>query len=55
MKGILSARFVIKTPLRFLFCVPNIVYLYDLQMSIGKHFSVGSIKSEFGNKRKVEF
>ena len=24
--------------LRLLFCVPNVVYLYDLQMSIVKHF-----------------
>ena len=33
----------------------NIVHFYDHQMSIVKHFSVNSIKSEFGNKEKVEF
>ena len=31
------------------------VYFYDSQMSIVKHFSVDSIKSEFENKQKVEF
>ena len=30
-------------------------FLYDLQMSLVNHFSVRSIKSEFGNKVKVEF
>ena len=29
--------------------------LNDLRMSIVKYFSMASIKSEFGNKRKVEF
>ena len=38
-----------------LFCVPNVVNLYDLQMSILKHLFVDSIKFEFGNKLKAEF
>ena len=33
----------------------SIANSYDLQMSILKHFSVDSIKFEFGNKEKVEF
>ena len=33
-----------------LLCVPNVVHFYDHQKSIIKHFSVDSIKSEFGNK-----
>ena len=28
--------------LRLLFCVPTVIYLYDLQMSIDKHFFVDS-------------
>ena len=36
-------------------CVPNLVYLFDLRMSIVKYFSIASIKSEFGNKGEVEF
>ena len=32
-----------------LFCVPNVIYLYDLQMSMFEHFSVESIKSELEN------
>ena len=38
--------------LRLSFCFSKVVYLYDLQVSIAKHFSVGSIKSKFGNKEK---
>ena len=34
-----------------MFCVPNVVNLYELRMSI-KHFSVDSIKFEFGSKEK---
>ena len=30
-------------------------FFYDHEISIVKHFSVGSIKSEFQNKEKVEF
>ena len=41
--------------MQFLFCVPNVVYFYDLRMSILNHFFVASIKSEFGNKQKDEF
>ena len=43
------------TALRLRFCVLNVVYFYDHQMSIVKYFSVDSIKSEFRNKEKVEF
>ena len=32
------------SPLRLLFCVPNVVYPYDLKMSTVKLFSVSSIK-----------
>ena len=35
-----------------LFCAPNVVYLYDIQMSTVEHFSVDSNKCEFGNKQK---
>ena len=46
----------LKHALQLLFCVPNVVNLYDfVQMSIVKHFSVESIKFEFGNKEKVKF
>ena len=59
IEGTLSAiLFVIKKlkqALRLLFCVPNAVNLYDLQMSVVKQFLVDSIKFEFGNKEKVEF
>ena len=41
--------------LRLLFCVPTITYLYSLQMNMVKDFSIASIKSEFGNIKKVEF
>ena len=41
----------INTALRLLFCVPTVVYLYDLQMSIVKHFSVDSNKFEFEKSR----
>ena len=53
-EGTPSAIFVIKTP-RYDCCVPNVVYFYDRQMSIVKHFSVHSDESEFGNKEKVQF
>ena len=39
--------------MRLPLCVQNVVYLYHLQMSIVKYFSI-SIRSEFGNKGKVE-
>ena len=55
IEGTQSAIFLIETALRRLFCVPSIVYLNDHQMSIIKHFSVNSIKSEFGNTERVEF
>ena len=35
--------------LRLFFYSPNLVYLYDLQTSIVKNFSVAPIKSGFGN------
>ena len=35
-----------------LFCVLNVVYFCDLQMSIVKHFSVDSVKSIFGTLHK---
>ena len=41
------------SPLRLLFCVPNVVYPYDLKMSTVKLFSVSSIKCEFGTEWKV--
>ena len=40
--------------LQLLFCVPDVVNLYDLKMSIIKHFSMGSIKFKVGNKEKGE-
>ena len=52
IEGTSSAIFVIKTSLLF-FCVPNVVNLYDFQISTIKHISVDSIKFEFGNKEKV--
>ena len=54
--GRISAIFVIKSP-RCECCFVSLILvdLYDLQMSIVKHFSVGSIKFELGNKKKVEF
>ena len=48
----LSAIFFMKT-LRHE--TPTKVYICDYQMSIVQHFSVDSINSEFGNKKKVEF
>ena len=38
-----------------MFCALTVVYLYELETSIVKYFSVDSIKFEFGNKEKVEF
>ena len=38
-----------------LFCVPNVVNLYELQMKSVKYFSVDSIKCESGNKENIEF
>ena len=35
-------------------CIRNVVYFYEHQMSLLKHFSVISIKPEFGNKKKVD-
>ena len=46
---------LLKTELQLLACVSNVVYLYDLQMSIVKYFSVVSIKSELENIEKVAF
>ena len=57
IEGTPSAIFVIKTP-RYncrSVCFFNAFYLYDLEMSIVQHFSVDSIKFQFGNKGKVEF
>ena len=55
IEGTLSAIVFIKTP-RFDCCfVPNLVYLYELQVSIVKHFSVDSIKFELGKKEKDVF
>ena len=53
--GIHFAVFLIKYRVTNAASVPRVVFLYDLQMSIAKHFSVVSIKSEFENKKKVEF
>ena len=41
------------TALRLLFCV--VVYLYEFQMSIVKHFSMDSVKFELGIKRALYF
>ena len=46
--------FNLNTVLRLLFSVPTVVYFHDHQMSIAKHFSVDSTKSEFENE-EVEF
>ena len=37
------------------FCVPNVVYLYELQMRIVKHFSVDPIKFGLEKKRRLYF
>ena len=47
--------FLLKYCVRLLFCVFNVVYLYGLQMSVVKHFSVDSKISEIGNMKNVEF
>ena len=38
-----------------LFCAPNVVLLFDLQLSIAMHFASSSVKSELENNDKVEF
>ena len=40
--------------LKLLFCVPNVVYLYEFEMSIVKNFSVDLIHSEPKDKEKFE-
>ena len=50
-----STIFAIKTPRYNCRSVSLTKFiLYNPQMSIVKHFSVGSIKPESGNKRKVK-
>ena len=55
-EGILSAMFFTKLTCYawLLFCDLDVGYLYGLQISIVKHFSMGWIKSELENKEKVE-
>ena len=54
-RNTLSNIFYWNTTSQLPFCISNVVYLTDLQMSIFKHFSVHSVKSEFWNNEKVEF
>ena len=50
------AIFIIKTqPYDCCFMFFSVFCFYDHQISIVEHFSVDSIKSEFENKKKVEF
>ena len=44
-----------KAALRYFFCVPKVVYLCDHQMSIARHFSMDSVKSQFETMAKIEF
>ena len=59
MERILSAICFIRTPRALCDCVTvlyyiiDVVYSYDLQMSVVKYFFVNSIKSEFFNKKIV--
>ena len=44
------------TALRFLFCVPTVLHLYEFKISnFFKNFSVNSINFEFASKKKVDF
>ena len=47
--------FHLNTALRLLFWVHNVFYLYDLQMSIIRHFSVVSTKYELYIRRRLNF
>ena len=59
MERILSTICFIRTPRALCDCVTvlyyiiDVVYSYDLQMSVVKYFFVNSIKSEFFNKKIV--
>ena len=41
--------------LQLLFYIPNVVYSYDLEMSIIKHFCLDSIEIELENTVNVKF
>ena len=55
IEGVPSTLFFVEKPRYDFFCVPNVVYLYDHQMSIAKHFSMDSVKSQFETMEKIEF
>ena len=55
IEGTLSAVFHYNTALRLLLCVPSMVYLYDLRMSIVKHFSVVVINMNLEIEENFKF
>ena len=54
MQSVMLSCSCLSQELQLLFCVPNVIYLYDLQMNIVKAFSLDSIKSEFENVWRVK-